>query len=111
MTLGSVILANVQQADGQLKPRPMIVLQTMPPFSDFLVVALNTQLRHEVKGFDEIIDQQSDDFKTSGLKLPSLVRLGLLSTIPNSEYVGKLGHISEQRLDRLRNRLADHIKT
>ena len=50
MNLGSVILSKVQQADGLLKPRLMVVLQTMPPYSDFLVVALSSQVRHEVKG-------------------------------------------------------------
>ena len=111
MNPGWVILSKVQQADGLLKPRPMIVLQTMPPFSDLLVVALSSQLRREVKGFDEVIDRDSDDFALSGLKAPSLIRLGLLSTVPYSDYVGRLGKVSEKRLTRLRDRLADHIKT
>ncbi len=110
MRPGSVVLARVQQADGQMKPRPMIVLQTMPPFSDFLVVVLSSQLRHEVAGFDDVIDRESSDFSASGLKQASLVRLGLLSTVPNSDLEGKLGEISKQRLERLRNRLAQHIK-
>ena len=65
MNPGAVILSNVQQADGQLKPRPMIVLQIMPPFSDLLVVALSSQLRHEVENFDEVIDEDSDDYTSS----------------------------------------------
>lgn len=40
----------------------MIVLQIMPPFSDLLVVALSSQLRHEVENFDEVIDEDSDDY-------------------------------------------------
>lgn len=111
MNPGAVILSNVQQADGQLKPRPMIVLQIMPPFSDLLVVALSSQLRHEVENFDEVIDEDSDDYTPSGLKVPSLIRLGLLSTIPRSDYIGRLGNISENRLSSLRNRLAGHIES
>ena len=109
MNPGAVILSNVQQADGQLKPRPMIVLQIMPPFSDLL--ALSSQLRHEVENFDEVIDEDSDDYTPSGLKVPSLIRLGLLSTIPRSDYIGRLGNISENRLSSLRNRLAGHIES
>lgn len=111
MNPGSVILARVQQADGQLKARPMIVLQVMPPFSDYLVVAISSQLRHEVSGFDEIIATESEDFPQSGLKQSSLIRLGLLSTVPNSESIGRLGQVSNERLTRLQSRLANHIIT
>ena len=30
-------LAQVQQADGRIKPRPVVVLQEMPPYGDLLV--------------------------------------------------------------------------
>ena len=39
MSPGAIVLARVQQADGCLKIRPVVILNTMPPFSDFLVCA------------------------------------------------------------------------
>lgn len=88
----------------------MIVLRIVPPFSDHLVVALSTQLRRTVEGFDEIIEREDEDFPASGLKKPSLVRLGLVATIPHSSTIGKLGTISSKRLERLQTRLADFIR-
>lgn len=110
MRVGSVVLARVQQADGQLKARPAIILTTMPPFSDFLVCALSSKLKHECRGFDEVITADEEDFGSSGLKVASLIRLGMLATIPRSVILGKLGQISKTRLQRLRSRLAKQIQ-
>jgi mRNA interferase MazF len=109
MKAGDVALARVQQADGQLKPRPVLILCQTPPFSDHLVCALSSKLRHEFPGFDEIIGQQDADFSASGLKVPSLIRLGMLATLPESAMLGRLGMVSNKRLARLKSRLANHL--
>ena len=87
----------------------MVVLQEMPPYGDLLVCAVSSQLRHEYPGFDEII-ARDDDFAASGLKVSSLIRLGLIATIPRSAILGELGEVSAARLERLRGRLASHIR-
>lgn len=83
-------LARIQQADGRMKPRPVVVLQEMPPYRDLLVCAVSSQLRHECPGFDEIISSSDDDFVTSGLKVSSLIRLGLIATIPRPQLESEL---------------------
>lgn len=110
MNCGEVVLAQVQQADGQLKPRPVVVLNQMPPFGDFLVCALSSRLYHECQGFDEVIDVKSDDYSQSGLKVPLLIRLGMVATLPKPAILGPMGAISKERLHRLRLKLAAHIK-
>jgi mRNA interferase MazF len=87
----------------------VVVLQEMPPYGDLLVCAVSSQLRHEYPGFDEII-ARDDDFAASGLKVSSLIRLGLIATIPRSAILGELGEVSAARLERLRGRLASHIR-
>ena len=47
MSPGSIALARVQQADGRLKTRPVMILTTMPPFFDYLVCALSPKLQHD----------------------------------------------------------------
>ena len=88
----------------------MVVVNRMPPFSDYLVCALSSKLEHECAGFDDVIAADDDDFRASGLKVASLVRLGLVAAIPKSAVLGELGMISEARLQRLRSRLARHIE-
>lgn len=111
MKAGAVVLAQIQQADGRMKPRPVVVMQEMPPYHDLLVCAVSSQLRHECPGFDEIISTGDEDFKTSGLKVASLIRLGLIATIPRTTVLGELGAISTSRLQGLRLRLAAHIRS
>jgi mRNA interferase MazF len=109
MKAGEIALAQLQQADGRPKTRPVLVFTRMPPFSDHLVCALSSKLQHECIGFDEVIASGDDDFPDSGLKVSSLIRLGMVATIPSSAMLGILGRISEERLNRLRSRLARHI--
>jgi len=53
--------------------------------------------------------QQADDFSESGLKTSSLVRLGMIATIPTTAMLGTMGNISNDRLTRLKERLSKHI--
>ncbi|MCK6553774.1 hypothetical protein L6Q96_04200 [Candidatus Binatia bacterium] len=50
MTEGDVVLTPLSQADGQIKNRPAIILREMPPYGDFLVCGVSTQLHREVAG-------------------------------------------------------------
>ena len=101
MKEGDVALARLPQADGQIKPRPIVALRQMPPFSDWLVCGVSTQLHQRAVGFDEVIDTTDPDFASSGLKAPSLIRLGFVAAIPSTRLLGVIGSISQDRLKRL----------
>lgn len=105
MTEGDVALAPLPQADGRAKPRPVLLLRQMPPFNDWLVCGVSTQLHQEAVGFDETITPAHIDFRRSGLKAPSLIRLGFLAVIPINRLLGILGSISPERHQRLLHRL------
>jgi len=109
MNEGDVMLVALPQSNGQLKNRPAIALRLMPPFGDMLVCGVSTQLYQQVIGFDEIIDPSHADFVLSGLRSASLIRLGFLAVLPISGFIGKIGHISLERHQRLTKRLARHI--
>ena len=110
MTEGDVALTPLPQADGRTKPRPAILLRRMPPFGDWLICGVSTQLHQQVAGFDDIIEASQPDFSTSGLKAPSLIRLGFLSSVAKSQIGGVLGAISAARLRRLRQNLAQSLQ-
>lgn len=109
MKEGDVVLSPFPQADGKVKNRPAIVLRVMPPFGDLLVCGVSRQVRHRVEAFDEIIAATDSDFRTSGLVDSSLIRLGFLALLPQSEFLGEIGSISAERHHRLLRRLADHL--
>lgn len=67
MQEGSVVIAVIQQADGQLKKRPAVVLRELPGYHDLLICGVSSQLHQALKGFDEIISRSDADFAASGL--------------------------------------------
>ena len=109
MKEGDVVLTPIPQADGVIKNRPAIVLREMPPYKDFLVCGVSTQLDKQVKGFDQVISSSDDDFSSSGLKTTSLVRLGFLAVLPSAQIIGTIGSISPARHKRLLKTLSDYL--
>jgi mRNA interferase MazF len=109
MKEADVVLTPLPQADGAVKNRPAIILAKMPPFGDWLVCGVSTQLRQQVEGFDEIITPSDSDFAASGLKAPSVIRLGFLAVMPSSSFLGVIGSISEDRRQRLLQSLSKHL--
>lgn len=89
--------------------RPAIILRQLPPYRDFLVCGISTQLDKQVKGFDELIASTDDDFKDSGLRTTSLVRLGFLAVLPSAQIIGAIGSISGARRKKLLNTLSDYL--
>jgi mRNA interferase MazF len=110
MKEGDVVLAALPQAAGPAKNRPAIVLRAMPPYGDFLVCGVSTQLRQEVAGFDDPIGPGDPDFLESGLKAPSVIRLGFLAVLPASGLLGAIGAISGDRHEKLLARLSNHLR-
>jgi mRNA interferase MazF len=109
MKEADVALAPLPQSDGQVKPRPVVVLRQMPPFADWLVCGVSTQLQQQVPGLDEMIEPSHPDFPRSGLKAPSLIRLGFLTVLPASQFLGVIGSVSRERHHRLLENLRRHL--
>lgn len=82
----------------------------MPPFAYFLVCGISTQLQQAVPQFDEVIAPADSDFTASGLKAASLLRLGYLAVLPQTEFRGRIGSVSPGRLARLRTRLSEFLR-
>ncbi len=109
MREADVALARLPQADGQAKPRPVVVLRHMPPFTDWLVCGVSTQVQQLVEGLDETIEPAHADFAGSGLKAVSLIRMGFLTVLPASQFLGIIGLISRERHHRLLQSLCRHL--
>ncbi len=109
MTEGDVVLTPLPQADGRIKARPAILLRRLPPFADWLVCGVSTQLHLAVAGFDDIIDPSQADFRPSGLKAASVIRLGFLAVLPADQFLGILGAVSRERHQRMLQRLASFL--
>jgi mRNA interferase MazF len=97
MRAGDLALTPIPQADGIVKNRPVVLLREMPPYRDFLVCGVSTQLQQRVNDFDEVIAPTDVDFKASGLQKESLIRLGFLTVLPRNAIFGSIGAIAQER--------------
>jgi len=110
MAPGDVVLTSLNQADGAAKLRPALLLCRLPGFGDWLVCGISTQTRHQIAGFDELIVPTDVDYAASGIRAESLVRLGFLGTLAGKQIAGSLGSVAAERLQRLRENLARHLR-
>ncbi|HXR08015.1 MAG TPA: type II toxin-antitoxin system PemK/MazF family toxin [Candidatus Acidoferrum sp.] len=110
MKEGDIVLALLPQTDGRGKHRPAVVLRRMLGFGDLLVCGISTQLRQQVADFDEVIEPSDADYRMSGLKAPSLIRLGFLAVLPVGRFLGRIGSISSLRHQRLLSRISGYLQ-
>jgi mRNA interferase MazF len=70
---------------------------------------VSSQVLQAEAGFDEIITPNDSDFSASGLKTTSVLRLSRLAVLDGALLIGSIGVIEDDRLVRVRQRLADWI--
>lgn len=104
-----MVLAALPQADLTFKARPALALRQMPPYGDWLLCGISSQLQQAAPGFDEVLSPAEPDFATSGLREPSVIRLGFLSAVPERLIKGRTGWVAASRHRRLLARLALHL--
>lgn len=110
MKEGEVVLAALHQSDGKTKLRPVLILRKLPgQFNDFLVCGISTQLHQMIKDFDELISEKDFDFKMSGIIKESIIRLSFLAVTSANIIAGTIGRISEQRHQKLLQRLSNYL--
>lgn len=110
MRAGDIILIPLPQADGKIKNRPALLLKRMPPFGDWLVGGISSQLQQAVPDFDEIVAHADADFVASGLVSDSVIRIGFLAVVPPKEILGSIGAVAPERHRRVLNRLSDFLR-
>ena len=109
MNEGDIILAPLPQADGRIKNRPAVLLRRLPPFDDWLVCGVSTQVHQRVADFDELIVPSDPAFGSTGLKTASIIRLGFLAVLPEADMLGVIGAIARERHQRLLANLCRHL--
>ncbi len=92
------------------KPRPVLTLRKASvQFDDWLVCMVSSQLQQTDSPLDEALSPGDVDFTATGLKVASVLRLSRLAVLDGSLFMGSLGTISDERLQRIRQRLAAWI--
>lgn len=107
---GQIVLTPFPHTDlSGAKLRPVLMLKRASRYDDWLVCMVSTKLDQADAGLDEVLGMADGDFSASGLKAPSVLRLSRLAVLDASLLVGSIGNIGNDRLERVRQRLADWI--
>ncbi|MBK9149306.1 MAG: type II toxin-antitoxin system PemK/MazF family toxin [Flavobacteriales bacterium] len=103
MKPGDVVRWTFVQGDGQRKMRPAVILGAVPPFNDWLVCAVSSQVQRAVKDLDVVIDARHPDFHRTGLRMESVVRVAQLTTLPDRVVQGAMAKSRRARSARSRS--------
>lgn len=108
---GQIALFQFPQADlSEGKLRPALLLNEVPgPYEDWLICMISSQVHQRIDGFDELIEEDDEDFARSGLKVTSVIRMGRLAVVEGAMLEGSIGTIGPERMTRIRKRLAEWI--
>ena len=109
---GDVVLFNFPQTDlAKGKLRPALILRKLTGERDDWLLCMITSLKPErERELTEKITKDGEDFKSSGLKTDSLIRIDRLAIVNRSILLGKIGAISEKRLEHITEKLCRWIK-
>ena len=107
---GQIVLTPFPYSDlSEAKLRPVLMLRQASRFDDWLVCMVSSQVQQAETGLDEILVQSDTDFASSGLKVPSVLRLSRLAVLDGSLLLGSIGTISDERLGNVKQRLAKWV--
>jgi len=111
MIEGQIVLVPFPYIESdEIKLRPAVLLKQLPnTYEDWLLCMITTKLHQEIKDLDIIIDDEDVDFKASGLKQKSLIRVSRLAIVNKDQIPGILGNISVERLGNIKTKLINWI--
>jgi len=108
---GQIVLFTFPQTDQVVgKLRPALILRSLPgPHDDWLIWMISTRLDQQVPELDEVVRETDSDFRQTGLKATSLIRVARIAVVSADLLQGATGTLASDRLERIRLRLGRWI--
>lgn len=109
---GQIVLFRFPQTDlREGKLRPALVIRKVPDeYDDWLICMISSRLHQKHTELDEVIGPEDKDFRDSGLKTTSVIRASRLAVIEREILLGKIGNITPERLQRIKDKISKWIK-
>lgn len=110
MEKGDIILVKFPFTDILSKKlRPALIITDESKFHDFVLAFITTQFDQKEK-YDVLLTADYEDFKKSGLKRESILKLNKLTTLNKKVIVGKIGSPSKELMSLVNNNLRGLFK-
>jgi len=94
--------------EGKLRPA-LLVARLPGEHDDWLMCMISSQVHQYTAGFDLLVQETDEDFLESGLKVPSVIRVGRLAVVSGEILLGAIGQISRERLNLVKKHLTDWL--
>lgn len=92
------------------KVRPALILATQKDGDDITVCFISSVPDKKLHKFDVFIDKQDINFKKTGLKLRSVVRITKIATLDKIVVLGKIGELDVKNFDKVKTILKIYLK-
>jgi mRNA interferase MazF len=90
------------------KQRPALVLYTKP--RQMVVAYISSKIPASLDSVDVLITQRHPSFKSTGLRASSVLKLGVLATIPFEKVINWRGSVDDALRSEINKKIASHIK-
>lgn len=102
------VILVVWPQDPTKKRRPSLILRELNKYGDVLISTITSQV-HQQSDLNFLLKSSHPDFKLSGLRVDSVIRLDNVLTVPKSWIKGNMGHISIELHEKLLKDLANYL--
>ena len=108
---GDIVIAPFSFSDlSEDKNRPVLLIAPLPnSYNDWLACMITSQIHQFIDGIDIIIGRDDSDFISSSLKTTSVIRVTRLTVISEDIIVGKIGEVSNDRLNNVVSNLTSWL--
>lgn len=110
MKKGDIIIASLPMIHGTYKKRPALIINSFPPYNDFLLCGISSQLHQNIKEAAYLLSANESYFKETGLSKSSIIRLNYLVMIPQTLIEGRIGSVPDSIYKEILNRLIELIR-
>ncbi len=108
--IGHIILTPFPFTDlSGNKVRPALVLGVQSGGDDITVCFISSNIQNKIHKFDVLIDSKEKNFKKTGLKLKSIVKVTKIATLDKAVVLGQIGELDRQIMNKVRNVLKIHL--
>ncbi|KKP86925.1 MAG: PemK-like protein [Parcubacteria group bacterium GW2011_GWC1_35_8] len=113
--IGHIILTPFPFTDlSDNKVRPALVLGVQNEGDDITVCFISSivayNLQNKIHKFDILIDSKDKNFKKTGLKLKSVIKVTKIATLDKAVVLGQIGELDIQTMNKVRNVLKIYFR-
>lgn len=109
--IGHIILTPFPFTDlSGNKVRPALILGVQTGSDDVTVCFISSSIPNKTHKFDVLIDSKNKNFKRTGLKLKSIIKVTKIATLDKAVILGQIGELDTQSMDNVKLVLKTYLE-